>query len=120
MAENGQLTCVLAGPKASIDKVTPFCKGVMGRAEIRFDDAPYGKALLLKIVGNTMVFNMVESVSEAHTMAEKTGLGNDQLHQFIETMFPGPYAAYSNRMVSGDYYNRSEVSGSQDLDARRD
>lgn len=109
MADNGQLICVLSGPKASIDKVTPYCKGVMGRAEIRFDDEPVGKALTLKLIGNTMILQMVEALAEAHVLAEKTGLGTDHLHSFIETMFPGPYVAYSNRMLNGDYYNRDEV-----------
>lgn len=36
-------------------------------------------------------------------------LGNGNLHQFIETMFPGPYTAYSGRLMGGDYYKRDEV-----------
>ena len=52
---------------------------------------------------------MVETLSEGHTLAEKSGLGNDNLHQFIETMFPGPYTAYSGRLMGGDYYKRDEV-----------
>ena len=50
-----------------------------------------GRALLLKIIGNTFVLNMVESLAEGHTLADKTGLGNDNLHKFIETMFPGRF-----------------------------
>lgn len=52
---------------------------------------------------------MVETLSEGHTLAEKSGLGNDNLHQFIETMFPGPYTAYSGRLIGGDYHKRDEV-----------
>jgi len=51
---------------------------------------------------------MVETLSEGHVVAEKSGLGVDELHSFIEIMFPGPYTAYSNRMKSGDYYKREE------------
>jgi 3-hydroxyisobutyrate dehydrogenase-like beta-hydroxyacid dehydrogenase len=65
---------------------------------------------LLKIIGNTFVLSMVETLAEGHVLAEKTGLGAEMLHKFIETMFPGPYTAYSNRMLSGDYYKREEVS----------
>ncbi len=72
-----------------------------------------GKATLLKIIGNTFVLNMVETLSEGHTLAEKSGLGNDNLHQFVETMFPGPYTAYSARLLAGDYYKRDEVSLTQ-------
>lgn len=109
MAEGGQLICVLAGPASAVEKVKPYCKGVMGRANIDFSDQKPGKATLLKVIGNTMILNMVESLAEGHTMAEKSGLGTQDLHQFIETMFPGPYTAYSNRMMAGDYYKRDEV-----------
>lgn len=51
---------------------------------------------------------MVETLSEGHVLAEKSGLGSDNLHTFIETMFPGPYTAYSQRMRTGDYFNREE------------
>jgi 3-hydroxyisobutyrate dehydrogenase-like beta-hydroxyacid dehydrogenase len=108
MADAGQLVCVLAGPKEQIDKVRPFCKGVMGRAEVDYSDQPQGNASRMKIIGNTFILQMVESLSEGHVLAEKSGLGTDNLHSFIEAMFPGPYTAYSNRLRSGDYYTREE------------
>lgn len=119
MADAGQLICVLAGPGDSVKKVLPYCKGVMGRANIDYSDQPHRKATLLKIIGNTFILNMVETLSEGHTIAEKSGLGNDNLHQFIETMFPGPYTAYSGRMIGGDYYRRGEPLFGIDL-ARKD
>ncbi|KAI4119174.1 MAG: hypothetical protein LQ345_000884 [Seirophora villosa] len=119
MADAGQLVCVLAGPGHSVKKVLPFCKGVMGRANIDYSDQPCGRATLLKVIGNTFILNMVETLSEGHTIAEKSGLGNDNLHQFIETMFPGPYTAYSGRMMRGDYYTREEPLFGVDL-ARKD
>lgn len=91
----------------------------MGRAEIDFSDQPHGSATRLKIIGNTFILSMVETLSEGHTLAEKSGLGTDNLHQFIETMFPGPYTAYSGRMMKGDYYQREEPLFNVDL-ARKD
>jgi 3-hydroxyisobutyrate dehydrogenase-like beta-hydroxyacid dehydrogenase len=119
MAESGQLVCVLAGPASAVEKVKPYTTGVMGRAIIDLSDEPYGKATLLKVIGNTFILSMVETLSEGHTIAEKTGLGNNNMHKFIETMFPGPYAAYSGRMMSGDYYKREEPLFAVDL-ARKD
>lgn len=81
----------------------------MGRANIDFSDQPVGKAALMKIIGNTFILNMVETLSEGHTLAEKSGLGTEQMHSFIGTMFPGPYTAYSGRLRSGDYYKRGEA-----------
>ena len=109
MAESGQLICVFAGPGGCVQKVLKYGKGVMGRANIDFSDQKHGQATLMKLIGNTFIINMVESLAEGHTAAEKTGLGSDNLHQFIEIMFPGPYTAYSTRMTSGDYYKREQV-----------
>jgi 3-hydroxyisobutyrate dehydrogenase-like beta-hydroxyacid dehydrogenase len=108
MADAGQLVCVLAGPASAIDKVKPYCAGVMGRANIDYSGQPQSKATLLKIIGNTFILSMVETLSEGHVVAEKSGLGVNELHSFIETMFPGPYTAYSNRLKSGDYWKREE------------
>ena len=99
MAAGGQLVFVLAGPQSDVDQVKPYTKGVMGRADIDFSDQAPARASLLKIVGNTMILQMVESLSEGHTLAEKSGLGVENLHQFIENLFPGPYVAYSNRFA---------------------
>jgi 3-hydroxyisobutyrate dehydrogenase-like beta-hydroxyacid dehydrogenase len=119
MADSGQLLCVLAGPAEQVDKVKPYCGGVMGRAIIDYSGSEPAKATLLKVIGNTFILSMVETISEGHVVAEKTGLGVDELHQFIEAMFPGPYTAYSNRMRSGDYCKRKEPLFSANL-ARKD
>ncbi len=119
MAEAGQLVGVLAGPKSSVDKARPYFKSVTARAEIVMSDEPYHKASQLKIVGNTFVLNMIEQLAEGHVLAEKSGLGTSYLHQFIEHLFPGPYTAYSTRMLSGDYYKRKEPLFAVDL-ARKD
>lgn len=102
-----------------VDKVKPYCEGVMARAVIDYAGSAPAKATLLKVIGNTFILSMIETISEGHVMAEKTGLGVDQLHQFIEAMFHGPYVAYSNRMRSGDYYQREKPLFSADL-ARKD
>jgi len=104
MGETGQLVGVLAGPKASVQKARRYFKGVMAKAEIDMSDQPYEKALKLKLIGNTFIVNMVEQISEGLVLAEKAGLGTDYLHQFIENIFPGPYAAYSTRILSGAYH----------------
>jgi len=119
MAESGQLICVLAGPRAAVDKVKPFTTGVMGRVDIDYSDQSPGQATLLKVIGNTFILQMVEALSEGLTVAETSGLGVDNLHQFISTMFPGPYTAYSDRMRKGDYHQREEPLFAVDL-ARKD
>jgi 3-hydroxyisobutyrate dehydrogenase-like beta-hydroxyacid dehydrogenase len=119
MADAGQLIGVLAGPEASVDKARPFFKGVTSRAEILMADEPYRHSTLLKVIGNTFVLAMVEQLAEGHVLAEKSGLGTAHLHSLMELLFPGPYAAYSNRMLGGDYYKREEPLFAVDL-ARKD
>lgn len=119
MADNGQLICVLAGPEAAVEKVKPYTKGVIGRIDIDFSGQPVGKATLLKIIGNTFILSMVETLSAGHVLAEKSGLGTDNLHQFIEVLFPGPYTGYSTRMLSGEYHKREEPLFAVDL-AKKD
>lgn len=119
MADAGSLVCVTAGKADAVKKVLPYTDGVMGRATIDFSDQPAGNATLLKVIGNTFIVNMVNQLSEGHVLAEKSGLGVDNLHNFISTMFPGPYTAYSQRMLEGDYYKRDEPLFHIDL-ARKD
>ncbi|KAK7423779.1 hypothetical protein QQZ08_008934 [Neonectria magnoliae] len=108
MADSGQLLGVLAGPRASVARAKPWFTGVTSRGEIDLSDEPCGKALKLKLMGNGFIINMIEQLSEAHVVAEKSGLGPDVLHKFVEAFFPGPYTAYSTRMLSGHYYKREE------------
>jgi 3-hydroxyisobutyrate dehydrogenase-like beta-hydroxyacid dehydrogenase len=115
MADAGQLVGVLAGPKDSVARAKPWFTGVTSRGEIDLSDEPYRKALTLKVLGNTFILNMVEQLAEAHVAAEKTGLGTDAIHKFVEAFFPGPYSAYSTRMRSGDYHRRDEPLFAVDL-----
>lgn len=119
MADAGQLIGVLAGPKAAVDKARPYYKGVMARAEVDMSDEPYSKASTLKIIGNTFIVNMIEQIAEGHVLAEKSGLGTKYLHDVIGHVFPGTYAAYSTRMLTGDYHKREEPLFAVDL-ARKD
>lgn len=62
------------------------------------------KATLLKVTGNTIILGMVEILAEALVFAEMSDLGTDNLDAFIQQMFPNsPFAAYSKRMISGEY-----------------
>lgn len=62
---------------------------------------------------------MVEAISEGLVLAEKSGLGTENLQQFLDTMFSGPYSTYAKRMTSGDYHERKEPLFAVDL-ARKD
>ncbi|KAI5868604.1 6-phosphogluconate dehydrogenase 2 [Durotheca rogersii] len=104
----GQLIFVPAGPKSAIDKLRPYIQGVMGRAEIAFEDAAYGQALKLKLLGNSLILNMVTSLAEGHAAADKTGVGPAPFRQLVDLLFGGIYGLYSERMVAGTYWKMAE------------
>ena len=56
---------------------------------------------------------MIAQLGEANVLAEKSGLGIDALQQFINLIFPGPYEAYSQRMIKGDYWRKEPLFGVQ-------
>lgn len=89
---------------------TDHCCHRIGRGVIDFSNEAHGKASLLKVIGNVFIVNMIETVAEGLVLAEQSKLGMDNLHKFIQAIFPGPFALYSQRMISGDYYKREEVS----------
>lgn len=98
-----QLVFVLTGQPSSVGKVRPFTKGVLAKGTIELG-SDVTKATLLKLNGNAMILGMVEILAEALVFAEKSGLGTDKLDEFIQMMFPhSPFAAYSKRMISGEY-----------------
>lgn len=119
MAEAGNLVPVPAGPKAAVERIRPYLEGVTSRATIDMSDEPYSEASQLKLIGNTFILNMVEQVAEGHVLAEKSGLGTQYTHKFLELMLPGIYPPYSSRMLSGDYWKREEPLFHADL-ARKD
>jgi 3-hydroxyisobutyrate dehydrogenase-like beta-hydroxyacid dehydrogenase len=109
MAEASETVFAVAGPKASIDKVRPYTKGVMGRAEIVLADMPCGAAVKLKIVCNSFVLNAASQLAEALTLGELSGLGTAPVGQFVELLLGGPYSQYSARMLEGTYWKQAPL-----------
>ncbi|EDN10669.1 predicted protein [Histoplasma mississippiense (nom. inval.)] len=117
VADAGQLVCVLAGKRDLVERVKPFCAGVMGRINLDVSTPPTGaagnedvvvdpgRASLLKIMGNSLGLNLVDAVAEAMTVAEKSGLGVDTLHNFLELMYPGIFTC------CGQWECKSSVQG---------
>lgn len=66
------LLFVLAGPPGEVEKVVPFTKGVMGKAYINIGE-DYGKALGLKIIGNSAVMSMVEGQGFLYASQPESG-----------------------------------------------
>jgi 3-hydroxyisobutyrate dehydrogenase-like beta-hydroxyacid dehydrogenase len=81
----------------------------VGKAVIDYSDIDVGKASLLKVIGNTFIISMIQALAEGHVLAEKSGLGTENLEKFLETVFSHPYMIHSKRISSGAYHS-TEVS----------
>jgi 3-hydroxyisobutyrate dehydrogenase-like beta-hydroxyacid dehydrogenase len=57
----------------------------------------------LTIQRNILVISFIEVISEAQLFAELTGLGTEQLEQFIGSMFGPVLDSYSKRITTGAY-----------------
>ncbi|KAF2034938.1 NAD(P)-binding protein [Setomelanomma holmii] len=102
VAQAGQLLIALAGPEDAITTVLPYLEGVLARGVIRVGQEQ-NKALLLKTTSNFITAGLMSLLSEAHVLAEISGLDADILHSLVSENF-GPYAAsVSERLISGAY-----------------
>ncbi|KAL5003448.1 hypothetical protein BDV10DRAFT_190867 [Aspergillus recurvatus] len=121
-ADAGQMVVVPAGSREAITRIQPFLEGVTSKAVLDVGpeaEKDVGRALLLKVLGNTFILNTVETLAEGFVAAEKSGLGTNVYQQWVTTMFPGPFAKYAERMATGDYFKREEPLFAVDL-ARKD
>jgi 3-hydroxyisobutyrate dehydrogenase-like beta-hydroxyacid dehydrogenase len=101
-ARAGQLLVAVAGPPHAINLITPYLQGVIARGVIRVGSDP-SKALLLKSTSNFIGAGLMYLLSEAHVIAERSGLPAPILESLIEANF-GAYAANtSKRLTSGSY-----------------
>jgi 3-hydroxyisobutyrate dehydrogenase-like beta-hydroxyacid dehydrogenase len=75
IAGEGQLVCVLAGPKEEVEEVIPYCKGVIGRANTNFSGQSAEKATLPKVIGNTFILSMVSTILRGASGCREDGIG---------------------------------------------
>ncbi|KZM21231.1 uncharacterized protein EKO05_0001417 [Ascochyta rabiei] len=101
-AQIGQLLVAVAGEETAVSTIFPFLKGAIAREVIRVGEDP-AQALLLKTTSNMLTAGMMYLISEAHTLAEKSGLPSSVLESLIEQNL-GSYAhGVSKRLTSGVY-----------------
>lgn len=102
VAAEGKLLWIVAGPEDSVEAISPFLVGVMGRGVIRVGE-DVRQSSMMKTAGNFITAGMMELVAEAHVLAEKTGLGSQNLEALIEQQY-GPLAlSMSKRLTTGAY-----------------
>jgi 3-hydroxyisobutyrate dehydrogenase len=80
-AEQGQLLILAAGPAAAADAVEPVFD-VIGRKTVWLGEA--GKGSQMKLVVNAYMSILIEGVAETMELADRLGIGHQQLAEAIE------------------------------------
>ncbi|KAG9186470.1 hypothetical protein G6011_09578 [Alternaria panax] len=115
LAQAGRLLIAVAGPPSAIEPVLPFLENVIARAVIRVGSDP-SQALLLKTTSNFITAGLMMLLSEAHVLAEKSGLPASVLESLVEENF-GAYAhGVSKRLTSGSYFPAAGQAPSSGLE----
>ncbi len=101
-AEQGQLLILASGPAAAADAVRPVFD-VIGRKTVWLGEA--GRGSQMKLVVNAYMSILIEGVAETMELADRLGIGHQQLAEVIEGgPLDAPIAdAKLHKMDRGDY-----------------
>jgi len=102
-AEQGQLNILVAGSEASVVKVQPLLDAI-GKRSWRVGEAPH-QANVAKLQVNFMIAAAIETMAEAFTVAEKSGVNPSFMYELItETLFSAPaYKTYGQFIVDQQF-----------------
>ena len=105
VAEAGRLVVVAAGPAKAIETCKPVLDAI-GTRTVVVGNRPE-LANVVKLTGNFLIANVIESLAEALAFARKSGVNAEQLVEFLtSTLFDAPvYKNYGNLLVKGNYDN---------------
>ncbi|HTT77057.1 MAG TPA: NAD(P)-dependent oxidoreductase [Candidatus Binataceae bacterium] len=98
-AEKKQLVVCVSGAGAAKERVRPMHEAI-GRAIYDFGETP-DAANVAKLAGNFLIGAAIESMAEAFTMAEKSGVDRLKLAQMLtQTLFASPVFQNYGSMVA--------------------
>ena len=101
-AEQGQLLILASGPAAATDRVSPVFD-ILGRKTVWLGQA--GQGSVVKLVVNAYMSILIEGVAETMELADRLGIGHQELAEVIEGgPLDAPIAdAKLHKMDRGDY-----------------
>src|SRR5262249_10935610 len=103
-AAAAQLVIYQAGPAAILERCRPLFTA-LGQHIIRAGEEPH-LANVLKLVTNFMAVAVTETLSEAFTWAEKTGLKSEPVLEMLQVNFPSwVYQLFARRITQFDFYS---------------
>ncbi|OCB92050.1 NAD-binding protein [Sanghuangporus baumii] len=99
-ADKAQLVLVMSGDYRSKKEAAYLLVPAIGRKVIDLG-GNLEKAPTLKLIGNSTILGLMETMAEALTLGEKTGVGAPAVHELIQTLFPNPIMLnYANKMTN--------------------
>ncbi|KAF8079004.1 NAD-P-binding protein [Lyophyllum atratum] len=99
VAEKAQLLLIMSGDYRSKKEVAYHLVPAIGRKVIDLG-GNLEKAPTFKLIGNSMILGTLEVLAEAYTLAEKSGIGADNVHNLVQELLPAPSTvAYSDKMA---------------------
>ncbi|MFE7421159.1 NAD(P)-dependent oxidoreductase [Rhodococcus sp. NPDC057529] len=117
VAEAGNLNILAAGPEESLDRVQPFFDVIGARTWIL--GTKQEQANIVKILGNYLIACALQSLGEAVSLAESTGVEPLQLIDLLtSTLFPGVvYSSYGSLIAQRQYQpaGLTTIMGRKDL-----
>jgi 3-hydroxyisobutyrate dehydrogenase-like beta-hydroxyacid dehydrogenase len=103
-AAAAQLSIYQAGPAEVLERCRPLF-AVLGQRVITAGEEPH-LANVLKLVTNFMVVAVTETLSEAFTLAEKTGLKSGPVLEMLQVWFPSlVFELFARRITQSDFYS---------------
>ncbi|KZS96203.1 NAD(P)-binding protein [Sistotremastrum niveocremeum HHB9708] len=62
------------------------------------------KAPTFKLLGNSLILGSIELLGEAMTLADKSGVGTDNLYEFVKDFMPAaPFLNYGKKMLDNEF-----------------
>lgn len=104
-AASGDLIVLMAGgDDEARAKVLPLLIPVIGKKVIKLSQDDVGKSLCLKLCGNYFITSIVEMVAEGMTLGETSGVGQDNVKELLDSVFPNSLLGiYAGRMLNNTY-----------------
>ncbi|KAF8899114.1 NAD-P-binding protein [Infundibulicybe gibba] len=99
VADKAQLLIIMSGDYRAKKEVAYLLVPAVGRKIVDLG-GNIEKAPTFKLIGNSMILGSLEILAEAYTLAEKSGIGAENVHDLVKEVFPAPgMVAYSDKIA---------------------
>ncbi|KAG6845375.1 hypothetical protein H0H87_010484 [Tephrocybe sp. NHM501043] len=99
VAAKGQLLVVMSGDYRSKKEIAYLLVPGIGRKVVDLG-GNLEKAPTFKLIGNSMILGTLEVLAEAYTLAEKSGIDAENVHNLVQDILPAPGTiAYSDKIA---------------------